>query len=92
MRHEEKYQGRKHALLKNVKDIEAFLRAVDKCDGDVMVRSCDETEEFNLKSLISRCIALGKLCDEGGDLYEFFVMQPSDEIHFFEFFNEIHKD
>lgn len=90
MRNVERYEGRKHALLKNVKDIEAFLTAVDKCEGDVIIRSCDGSEEFNAKSTISRCIALGRLCDEGGDLYEFFIMNPRDEGYFLKFFLDIH--
>lgn len=88
-RNEERYAGRKHAMIKNIKDANAFLKIVDQCQGDVMLRSCDGTEEFNLCSGIARYIALGKLCDENGELYEFYVMNNNDEHLFFEFLNDI---
>jgi elongation factor G len=51
-------------FLKNIKDLEAFRAAVRQCKGDVILRSTDGTEEFNLKSRLSEFIALGKLAQE----------------------------
>ena len=66
-------------LLKNAKDIENFNKAVDACRYDVILRSADGREEYNLKSVISRCVATGELCREHGDEYEFFCDSRSDE-------------
>ena len=76
-------------LLKNAKDIEALIAAVSKCRGDVLLRSMDGSEEFNLKSKISQYIAIGKLCEEHGDEYEIFCAYKSDEQHLLGFFGEI---
>ena len=75
--------------LKNLKNIDAMFDTIEKCKGDVILRSCDGTEEYNLKSVISRYIAIGKLCDEHGDLYEIFCMDKSDEPLFFELHRKI---
>ncbi len=66
-------------FLNNIKDLEAFRAAVRQCKGDVILRSTDGTEEFNLKSRLSEFIALGKLADSHGDQYEIFCMNYADE-------------
>lgn len=76
-------------LLKNVHDIDAFMNAVNRCRDDVILRSCDMTEEFNLKSTLSKYIAIGELCKDHGDSYEVFCMNKADEIYMMEFFREI---
>lgn len=70
--------------LRNLKNIDAMFDTIARCKGDVILRSSDGTEEYNLKSVISRYIAIGKLCDEQGDFYEIFCMDKSDEPFFFE--------
>ena len=57
-------------LLKDMKDVNLLISAVEKCKGDVVLRSIDGSEEFNLKSKLSQYIAISKLCDEHGDEYE----------------------
>ena len=79
-------------LLKNVKDIESLLSAIAKCKGDVFLRSMDGSEEFNLKSTISKYVAIGRLCEEHGDEYEIFCAYKSDEQHLLGFFGEIRGD
>ena len=78
-------------ILKRVKDIEALKAAIKKCQGDVILRSVDGTEEFNMKSTLSQYIAIGKLCEEHGDDYEFFCMNKADEGNMIEFFIEMDK-
>ena len=78
-------------LLKNVKDINALIAAVDKCNGDVVIRSTDGKEEFSLKSTFSRYIAIGRLCDEYGEYYEMFCKNKEDERHMIGFFYELKK-
>ena len=54
-------------LLKNAKEIDKLIEAVNRCRGDVLLRSVDGREEFNLKSVLSRYIAIGELCKDHGD-------------------------
>ena len=79
-------------LLKNAKDINALIEAVKKCKGDVIVRSTDGTEEFNLKSTFSKYLAIGRLCDEYGDYYEIFCTNKEDEGYMINFFYELRKN
>ena len=76
-------------LLKNIHDIDAFMNAVNRCRDDVILRSCDMKEEFNLKSTLSKYIAIGELCKEKGDSYEIFCMNKADENYMLEFFWDI---
>jgi len=78
-------------ILKKVKDIEALKAAIKKCTGDVILRSIDGTEEFNMKSTLSQYIAIGKLCEEHGDDYEFFCLNKADEGYMIEFFVTMDK-
>ena len=78
-------------LLKNVNDINAFKNAINECSGDVILRSVDTKEEFNLKSVLSRYIAIGRLCEDHGDEYEIFCMNKNDEGFMLKFFSEISK-
>lgn len=73
-------------LLKNAKDIDKLIEAVNRCRGDVLLRSTDGREEFNLKSVLSRYVAIGQLCQEHGDEYELFCMDRADEGYMVNFF------
>ena len=76
-------------LLKNTKDVDNLIQAVDRCRGDVILRSTDGREEFNLKSVLSRYMAIGELCREHGDEYEIFCMNPADEGYMLGFFRTL---
>ncbi|MEA4965658.1 MAG: hypothetical protein VB055_07545 [Oscillospiraceae bacterium] len=78
-------------LLKNILDIDRLLDAVNKCKGDVVIRSIDGSEEFNLKSAFSKYLAIGRLADECGDEYEMFCLDKDDECNMLQFFQEINK-
>ena len=73
-------------LLKNAKDIDNLINTVDRCRGDVLLRSTDGREEFNLKSVLSRYVAIGELCKDHGDNYEVFCMDRADEAYMLDFF------
>ena len=73
-------------LLKNAKDIDNLIKAVDRCRSDVLLRSTDGREEFNLKSVLSRYVAIGELCKDHGDSYEIFCMDKADEGYMMDFF------
>lgn len=75
-------------FLKNIKDLEAFRKAVAMCKGDVILRKNDGSEEFNMKSELSAFIAWGKLADTHGDQYEIFCMDHSDEGNLLKYFFE----
>lgn len=78
-------------FLKNVKDVEALRAAIKQCKGNVILRSIDGSEEFNMKSVLSEYVAIGRLCEECGDWFEFFCMNPADEGILMQYFIE-HKD
>ena len=78
-------------LLKNVRDINLLKEAVDKCSGDVIIRSIDGAEEFSLKSVLSQYIAIGKLCEDHGDEYELYCLDRDDLCYMLQFFHEIRK-
>ena len=73
-------------FLKNIHDLDAFRVALRQCRGDVLLRSVDGTEEFNLKSKLSEFIALGKLADVHGDEYEIFCVDRADEAVLLKYF------
>ncbi|MBR1822154.1 MAG: hypothetical protein IJ769_11120 [Clostridia bacterium] len=76
-------------LLKNAKDIDNLVEAVSKCRDDVILRSTDGREEFNLKSVLSRYMAIGELCKDHGDRYELFCMNRADEGYMLQFFQNL---
>ena len=79
-------------LLKNVHDIHLLLAAIDRCQGDVILRSVNGREVFNMKSKLSQYIAIERLHRECGDEYEFFCMHKADEGHLLKFFYDMHHE
>lgn len=79
-------------LLKEIKDIENFRKAIEQCQSDVIIRHNSRREEFNMKSLFSCYIGLGKLAEEHGDEYEVFCMNPNDEKYMMKFFCELNQN
>ena len=76
-------------LLKDMKDVNLLINAVEKCKGDVVLRSIDGTEEFNLKSKLSQYIAISRLCEEHGDEYEVYCLDRDDQPYMLQFFREL---
>lgn len=76
-------------LLKNAKNIESLVDAVAQCKGDVILRRMDGSETFNLKSTLSRYIAIARLCEDHGDEYEVFCLNKIDEQYMLRFFYEL---
>ncbi len=79
-------------LLKTSKDVENLFAAVEKCHSDVYLRSADGAEEFNLKDDFSRYAAVGELCRDHGDEFEFFCSDHNDEGYLMEFFRDLEED
>ena len=67
-------------------EVEDFLKAVDKCTGDVYLLST-QGDRLNLKSVMSRYVSIGKLLSDEGDNLELFCDKREDEQNFFSFFN-----
>lgn len=64
--------------LNNVKDVEKFIQVVNECKHDVYLKSL-EGDVFNLKSSMSRYVAIGRLIEESGDSLELFATSSDDE-------------
>lgn len=73
--------------FRNADQIDDFLEAVQKCKGDVYLKST-EGDVYNLKSRLSQYIAIGALLDDEGDCLELFCDKTEDEGHFYKFFAE----
>ena len=73
--------------ITKIDELDAFLAALRKCEGDVYLRS-QYGDRYNLKSVMSMYIGIGALLSEHGDELELFCDNKADEQYFFEFFSE----
>ena len=73
--------------LKNVPQLNDFIYAVNQCKGCVWLES-PEGDKYNLKSVFSQYIALGKLLEERGDYLELFCQNVEDEKYFYDYFEK----
>jgi len=64
--------------LKNINDVEAFMKVIDQCKNNVFLHS-PEGDVFNLKSKLSEYIAIGRLLESNGDWLELFANSKEDE-------------
>ena len=64
--------------LRSEADIQEFLDAVNACEGEVYLKS-PEGDIFNLKSSMSRYVAIGRLIEEQGDSLELFANRKEDQ-------------
>jgi len=79
-------------MLKSMKNVNALLAAVAICKGDVILKSADGHEEYNLKSALSQLIGLARLCEDHGDEYEVFCTRLEDEGSLLNFFRELKQE
>ena len=77
--------------LKNSVQVEAFMEAVNKCEGNVFLRSL-QGDIFNMKSSLSQYIAMGALLGEHGDELELFCEKKEDEPIMLEFERKLYHD
>lgn len=73
--------------IKNITQLDDFLSAVNKCNGQVYLKS-NAGDVYNLKSRFSQYIAIGALLGTEGDYLELFCDKKEDEGYFFKFFAE----
>ena len=76
-------------LLKNIHDVESFLKAVDRCRGQVLLRSADGLEQIDLKSKLSQYVAVERLHRNCGDEYEIYCMNKADENYLLAWFYDM---
>ena len=63
--------------LRSEADIQEFLEVVKSCEGGVYLKSL-EGDLFNLKSSLSRYVAVAKLLEDQGDSLELFADRRED--------------
>ena len=73
--------------LTNLKEIEEFRKAIDKCKGSVWLEDA-EGNKLNLRSMMSQYVALGALLEDKGESLELFCSLASDEQYFLKFFQD----
>ena len=80
--------------LKNIQDVNAFLEAVHKCEGDVIIRreTAVGQEEYNLKSMIAQILGVAQLLGKDGENYELFCMNKRDEPNLLQYFHEKYQE
>ena len=67
-------------------EISDFLIAIKQAQGEVWLES-DQGDRYNLKSTLSRYVAIAALIENHGNELELFCSLPTDEGLFFKFFN-----
>ena len=70
--------------LRNISQLNAFITAVDQCQGGVWLES-PEGDKYNLRSQFSQYLALGALLTEQGSRLELYCSHPQDEVFFASF-------
>ena len=71
--------------ITKIDDPREFLAAVRKCKGDVFLRSSRD-DIFNLKSALSRYVALDLLLTKHSSELELFCEDRDDEVHFIKYY------
>ena len=73
--------------LKKIEDVKLFLDTVNKCEGNVWLKSI-YGDNFNMKSALSQYVAIAKILGEYGDEMELFTDDKRDEALFIKLFSE----
>lgn len=73
--------------IKDNATLHSFLTAVDQCKGEVYLIS-PFGDRYNLKSELSKYIAIGALLSKDGDYLELFCENKEDEGNLMKFFIE----
>lgn len=71
--------------IRNLKKLNDFVAVVNECKGAVWLESSNG-DKFNLKSIFSQYLALGKLMEEHGEYLELTCSSKEDEELFLSYF------
>lgn len=72
----------------NQQQVEDFIQVIKECEGSVWLESI-YGDRFNLKSVLSRYVAIGKLITEEGEYLELFASSTEDEIKLMKFLSSL---
>lgn len=72
--------------IRNLKKLNDFIAVVNECKGAVWLES-PNGDKFNLKSIFSQYLALGKLMEEHGEYLELTCSNADDCTLFLTYFN-----
>lgn len=73
--------------IKNVKDVETFLKVVNECEGEVTLTSV-YGDKYNLKSTLTQYVAIAALIGEHGEDLELWCTNKENEMKFLQMFKE----
>jgi hypothetical protein len=73
--------------IKNIKDVETFLKVVNECEGGVTLTSV-YGDKYNLKSTLTQYVAVAALVGEHGEDLELWCADRDDERRFLKMFKE----
>ena len=73
--------------LKNIKQVNEFIEAVDQCRGDVFITS-EYGDKFNLKSKLSQYVAIAALVGDHSQDLELWCADKEDEYKMLKFLDE----
>ena len=73
--------------IKNVKDVETFLKVVNECKGEVTLTSI-YGDKYNLKSTLTQYVAVAALVGEHGEDLELWCTDKDDEKRVLQMFKE----
>lgn len=73
--------------IKNIKEVEDFIKAVDSCSGNVFLKSI-YGDSYNLKSKLSQYVGIGTMIGNHADDLELFCDDKADEAKLLKFFHE----
>ena len=73
--------------IKNIKDVETFLKVVNECEGGVTLTS-EYGDKYNLKSTLTQYVAVAALVGEHGEDLELWCTDKDDEKRFLQMFKE----
>ena len=67
-------------------ELKAFMDTVKECSGDVWLVDSGNGNQFNLKSYMSRYIAIAELIHDQNERLELFCESKNDERRFYDLF------
>lgn len=73
--------------LRNLGEVNDFIATVNRCRGEVWLKD-KMGSRINLKSALSRYIAIGALLSDQGNDLELFCQLPEDEPKFYLLFSD----